>query len=70
MNKYVNKKLLLRKIKKSSKQDEIECPAGMCSGEGRHRENDFCFKEEKKEQVEEQRCSPTGRLHCWRCGER
>lgn len=47
MNKYVNKKLLLRKIKKSSKQDEIECPTGMCSGEGRHRENDFSFKEER-----------------------
>lgn len=68
MNKYVNKKLLLRKIKKSSKQDEIECPVGMCSGEGRHVGNDFCFKGEKKKQVEEQ--SPMRRLHCLRCGER
>lgn len=61
MNKYVNKKLLLRKIKKSSKPDEIECPAGMCSGEGRHRGNGFCFKEGKTKQVEQQ-----GILHCWR----
>lgn len=48
MNKYVNKKLLLHKILKSSKQDEIVYPAGMCSEEGRHRGNDFCFKEDKR----------------------
>lgn len=49
MNKYVNKELLLRKILKSSKQDEIVRPAGMCSGEGQHSGNDFCFKDGKKE---------------------
>lgn len=49
MNKYVNKKLLPCKIKKSSKRDEKGCPAGMRgSEEDRRTGNDFCFEKWKK----------------------
>lgn len=62
------KKLLLRKIKKNSKQDDIVCPVGMCDGEGRHRGNGFCFQKEKKRTSGRTKMRPIGRLHCLRCG--